>query len=333
MSRVLPSAARIAAPVLMLVVLGQRFGAQAFRPALAVFQPVPMLAALVLGGIATAAQAARWRVVMAGAGLRLEPHEALAEYYRAGALNAVLPGGVVGDVVRAWRRRTDTPRGWRVGAHTVIAERACGLCTLLGVATVVLVVVAPLAIAAASGAIACVAWIIARPALIRLSTREYVAVWGWSVLAVASLVTLTAVAAIASDVPGTTGGILTMGLVVLAGMALPLNIGGWGPREAAGALAAAFLGVPATAGVTVAAGYGLLATVSVLPGFLVLAFSGPAETVRRAFARSSSTQTSSPSTNRRAGARSASASRSAPLKRKPGTPSPTRNGAVVTNSR
>jgi glycosyltransferase 2 family protein len=53
-------------------------------------------------------------------------------------------------------------------------------------------------------------------------------------------------------------------------MAVPVNFGGWGPREAAGALAATLVGVPPAVGVAVSVGYGLLATVSVLPGFLVL---------------------------------------------------------------
>ena len=57
---------------------------------------------------------------------------------------------------------------------------------------------------------------------------------------------------------------------MLAGMAIPLNVGGWGPREAAGAFAAMLVGVPPAVGVAYAAGYGLLATVSVLPGFLIL---------------------------------------------------------------
>ena len=53
-------------------------------------------------------------------------------------------------------------------------------------------------------------------------------------------------------------------------MAVPLSLGGWGPREGAGALAAIAVGMPAAVGVGVAAGYGLLAMVSVLPGFVAL---------------------------------------------------------------
>ena len=64
--------------------------------------------------------------------------------------------------------------------------------------------------------------------------------------------------------------VAALGLALLAGMAVPLNLGGWGPREAAGALAAAMFGLPPAVGVAFAAGYGLLATVSVLPGFIVV---------------------------------------------------------------
>ena len=59
-------------------------------------------------------------------------------------------------------------------------------------------------------------------------------------------------------------------VVLLAGMSIPLSVGGWGPREAAGVLAAVLVGAPAATGLAVAAGYGLLATASVLPGFVAL---------------------------------------------------------------
>jgi glycosyltransferase 2 family protein len=263
-------AARLLLPILALVLLAERLGAQAFRPALAVVAPVPLAAALALGGIATVAQAFRWRVVMTGAGVRLGRGEAVAESYRAGALNVVLPGGVVGDALRAWRQRTDAPHGWRVGVGSVVAERACGLCLLASVTAVMLIVVAPVTVAAIAAGVAGVAWAVARPSLRRLCRQDRLAVWSWSLLALAALVTLTVVTAATVDASVGRAATLVLGLAVLAGMAVPLNLGGWGPREAAGALAAMLVGAPAATGVAVAAGYGLLATVSVLPGYLVL---------------------------------------------------------------
>lgn len=271
MRRRLLLALRIAIPLLALAVLAWRLGPEAFRPALDVLAPMPILAALLLGVVAVAANAARWRVVMHGAGLPISRLEAVAEYYRSAALNSVLPGGVAGDVLRAWRQRTGEPRGWRPGAVSVLAERAAGLCLLLVVAAVVLGFAAPPAYPAViAAAMAAIAWAVCRPSLRRLQARERVAVWGWSALALGSLFALTIVAALAIGVDESPGVVASLGMVVLAGTAVPLNLGGWGPREAAGAVAAVMVGVAPATGVSFAAGFGLLATVSVLPGFVVL---------------------------------------------------------------
>lgn len=273
-------AARILLPPLALLLLAHRLGTQAFRPALGVVAPVPLLGALVFGGLAVAAQAARWRVVMRGVGLSLGRREALAECYRSSALNAVLPGGVAGDVLRAWRQRTGAVRGWEPGAVSVLAERAAGLCVLLAVASVVLAVEATPVSAIAAAVAAGVAWTVTRPALRRLTIRQRAAVWAWSVVALGALLALTAVVAVAIPVHVSPGVLATLGLLLLAGMAVPVNLGGWGPREAAAALAAVLVGAPPAVGVAVAAGYGLLATVSVVPGFVVLV-TATSSTVRR----------------------------------------------------
>ncbi len=268
--RLLP-VARILVPVLTLALLAHRFGAQAFRPALAVLSPLPLLTAMVLQAVAVGAQSARWRVVMRSAGLTLGRREALEECYRSSALNTVLPGGVAGDVLRAWRQRTGAPKGWQPGAVSVAVERVAGLCVLLVAVTVVLIVDAQPVYAAASAAMVFVTWLATRRPLGRLSRRERTAVWAWSVVALAALVVLTEIVAVAIGVSEGPGVLATLGLVMLAGMAVPLSIGGWGLREVAGALAAVLVGAPPAMGVAVAAGYGLLSTVSVLPGFIALA--------------------------------------------------------------
>lgn len=271
MRRGLLLALRVGVPVLVLAALAYRFGPDAFRPALAVVAPGPLTAALLLGGVAVVAHTARWRVVLRGTGLALDRGEALAEYYRSSALNAVLPGGVGGDVLRAWRRRTEAPRGWRPGAVSVLAERTAGLSLLLaGTAVVLVATAAPVLPAAVAAALAALAWTVSRPTLLRLSRRERAAVWGWSALALAALLALTFVVALTIGVAASPGVVAALGLVLLGATSVPLNLGGWGPREAAGALAATMVGVPPSVGLAFAAGYGLLATVSVLPGFLVL---------------------------------------------------------------
>ena len=170
--------ARIALPVLALFFLWQRLGAEAFRPALDVVAPVPLLAGLILGGLAVLAQAARWRVLMAANGIPIGRPEAFAECYRSSALNAVLPGGVAGDVLRAWRQRARAPQGWRPAAGSVLADRMAGLCLLLAAAAVVLVVQSALLLAAACAAGSLIAWAVARPQLRRLDLRERAGVWG-----------------------------------------------------------------------------------------------------------------------------------------------------------
>lgn len=282
MRRRLLRALQIAVPLVILTVLGYQLGSDAFRPALAVVAPVPLTAALLLGGVAVGAHAARWRVLLRGAGLPLGRAEAVAEYYRASALNTVLPGGVAGDVLRAWRRRTGAPRGWRPGAASVLAERAAGVSVLLGVAAVVLATQAPpVSPAALAAGLAGVAWLVSWPSLRRLPPRDRAAVWAWSALSVVALFGLTAVVATSIGVAAGPGVLAVLGFALLAGMTVPLNLGGWGPREAAGALAAVMVGLPPAVGVATAAGYGLLATVSVLPGFLILVAHRPGRALRR----------------------------------------------------
>jgi hypothetical protein len=65
-------------------------------------------------------------------------------------------------------------------------------------------------------------------------------------------------------------GTIVLALIVLAGMAIPIGIGGFGPREAVAALAFGSVGLSAHAGVATAAAYGVLAAVSALPGVLVM---------------------------------------------------------------
>lgn len=262
--------ARVVVPVLILLVLIRRLGAAAFAPALGVVRPLPILAGLVLGGAAIAAQAARWRVVSRGLGLPVGPGEALTECYRSAALNSVLPGGVAGDVLRAWRQRTRSPRGWRPGAVSVLGERAAGLCVLLVTVAVVLGVVGVWPAAAAAAGAAVVAWAVSRPSLRRLDLGRRLLVWAWSVVALLALLGMATAAAVAIGIHEPPAAVAAMEVVLLGGMAVPVNLGGWGPREAAAALAATLVHVSPAVGVSLAAGYGILSTVSVLPGVLVL---------------------------------------------------------------
>jgi hypothetical protein len=261
---------RLLVTVVLLGGLVARFGAAAFRPALDVLVAWPIVAALVLGGAAIAAQSARWRVVVLGSGHPLGRRRALVECYRSSALNSVLPGGIAGDAWRAWRQRIDAPRGWAPSAVSVATERVAGLGVLLATAAVVLLVEGHPEYAGCALVGAVVACLVIRRPMQRLTASDRACVWGWSTVALLALVALTVVVGRTLDVPGGIGVLMTLGVVQLAGMSVPLSIGGWGPREAAGALAASLVGVAPSAGIAMAAGYGLLTMVAVLPGYVAL---------------------------------------------------------------
>ena len=59
-------------------------------------------------------------------------------------------------------------------------------------------------------------------------------------------------------------------MLVLLAMVMPLNVGGWGPREGVAAWAFAAAGWGAAQGVAAATAYGLLALAATLPGAAVL---------------------------------------------------------------
>jgi hypothetical protein len=64
--------------------------------------------------------------------------------------------------------------------------------------------------------------------------------------------------------------LLPVGLVVLLAAAIPLNVGGWGPREGVAAWVFAAAGWGADAGATVATAFGVLVLVATLPGAVLL---------------------------------------------------------------
>jgi glycosyltransferase 2 family protein len=264
-------------PVLLLAVLIARLGLNPFTSSLKVLSPWPIAAALLLGAVATTGQAMRWRTVALARHHdrdqdslpELTRTRAVAECYRSTLLNSVLPGGVLGDAIRAWRHRA--PSGVRPSAVTVLGERVIGTAVLLlAVAAVGFPLETWLGTAALAGAL--VAALIALPALRRLSPAGRCAAVGWSVLSLASLVAKFFVVTSALGTVHRAGDVVTLALITLAGMSVPFGIGGFGPRETVAALAFAALGLSADAGVTTAAGYGVLAAISATPGVAVMLF-------------------------------------------------------------
>ncbi|MEJ2868168.1 lysylphosphatidylglycerol synthase domain-containing protein [Actinomycetospora sp. OC33-EN08] len=247
-----------------------------------------VLAALALGFVTTAACAARWCLVARGVGLRLAFGRALADCYRAQFLNSVLPAGVLGDVHRAvdhGRRNADVGRGVRA----VVIERVAGQVVVVATCAVLLValpgpvhgLVDPATVLTVLAVVAAVAIGVApllrrrgvfgslatdlRDGLFRRGTGPGVV--GWSLLATAGHLALLAVAAGPVAPVGT---LLPLLALALLAMGLPLNVGGWGPREAVLAAAFGAAGLGAATGLAAAVTYGVLALVSCLPGLGVL---------------------------------------------------------------
>src|SRR5688500_15505184 len=115
-------------------------------------EPIWVLIALAISLPQMALLAFRWRLTAARLGLALPFGTALSEYYLATFLNQLLPGGVMGDVSRAWRHGRAVPEMAPAGAvatpallpagalgpavRAVILERASGPVVMAAAAVV-----------------------------------------------------------------------------------------------------------------------------------------------------------------------------------------------------
>ncbi len=236
-----------------------------------------VVGALAIGAVAAVIQAERWRLVARGFNMTLSRGDAVAKCWQAAFLNSVLPGGLAGDAIRAVEQRTSEQGTWRAGIGSVLGERLAGTAVMLAAAAIALMPRVPW-LGAAVGVTALVIIGVAWPSLRNVPPR---ARWGVLGLAGAGWLVFAALFLVAtiSTTTGTTGSlvarvgvfdVLALAAVTLAGMSIPLNWGGWGPREGAAALVFPLFGSSAEVGVAVAFTYGILALVSVLPGAAIL---------------------------------------------------------------
>ncbi|GAA4772747.1 lysylphosphatidylglycerol synthase transmembrane domain-containing protein [Actinomycetospora chlora] len=291
----LGSVVRLAVGLGVPALLVARLGAGGVVDALAGITPLTVAAALALGAVTTIAGAARWCVVAHGVGLRLPLRDATADAYRATLLNSLLPAGVLGDVHRAVRHhRPGDPRG----ARAVVIERVAGQVVVVGVGVAVLLaqpallhsLVGPGLAWVAGGValllLAAAAWLVTarraarvreavlaalgdvREGLGRLRTAP--AVLLFSLIALGGLLALFVLAARVAGVDAPLGRLLPLVTVSLLAMSIPLTVGGWGPREAAAAVAFAAVGLDPGQGLATSVVYGVLALISCLPGAVVL---------------------------------------------------------------
>lgn len=256
-----------------------------------------LLAGLGIGLVTTVFSAWRWALVARGIGIRLPLGAAVADYYRALFLNAALPGGVLGDVHRAVRHGQDAGDLGR-GVRAVVLERTAGQLALFAAGAVVLVSMpspvldevrqaAPVVGLGALGACAVVLAVrmnrapgrrgrgVGRgmPAEAReglFSRRNAPGVLVSSVVVLAGYVGMFVLAAHVAGADASVAELLPLAVLALLAMGLPLNVGGWGPREGVTAWAFGAAGLGAGRGLTVAVVYGVLSLVASLPGVVVL---------------------------------------------------------------
>jgi len=286
-----PSLLRVVAGVTVLWFLGRELGAAPFEDGLRAVSWQGVVAAFTLTALTTVCSAWRWRVVARALGADIGLGAATDAYYRSLFLNSVLPGGILGDVHRAvtqGRRAGDVAQGVRA----VGWERLCGQVVQAVVTAVVLLTLPspvrpalPYVLAGIAGVVGCVALIVgvaarlgrSRPAraarAVATDLRHRLLVRGvWPQLTLASVLVVaghTATFVIAARIAGCTaplGELIALLLVIQIAAAIPLNIGGWGPREGAAAWAFAAAGLGAANGVTVSTLYAVLMLAAVTPG-------------------------------------------------------------------
>ncbi|MFB4314690.1 lysylphosphatidylglycerol synthase transmembrane domain-containing protein [Actinomadura sp. 21ATH] len=239
--------------------------------------------ALAIGLFTTFCNARRWCLVAHRLGLRLPVGAAVGDYYQASFLNAVLPAGVLGDVHRAVSHGRDSGDVGR-GVRAVVLERAAGQVVIVAAGLLVLLtrpVLLPAlgAVAAAvlvlAAVLAAAGWAFRRrlralAADLRLVRDAWPGLALMSAAALAGYVALFLVAARVAGAHAPVADLVPLAVLALLVMGLPVNVGGWGPREAATALAFGAVGLGAAQGLTVAVVYGLLTLVAGLPGAAVL---------------------------------------------------------------
>lgn len=245
--------------------------------------------------------ALRWRYTARQIGAGIEVGTAVREFYLALFLNQVLPGGLGGDAVRAWRhgRRSTAQDGGRMGPaiRAVVIERASGYLALgpgvlagmalwptlpgalpgmqiwlplagavvLLAAAVVLVLV--LARRQGGGAIG---RFLADSRRALLSRRTIGPQLGYTALLLTGLLAVFYCGAHAVGASLSVFHLLVLVPAVILSMSIPISMGGWGLREATAVALWTMAGLPGEEALAASIAYGLLNLLGSLPGALVL---------------------------------------------------------------
>lgn len=265
---------------------------------LARFSSLALLAAMVVSVAQVLLSAWRWKYTAQRLGLALPMVVAVREYYLATFLNQILPGGVLGDVNRAWRHSLDSG-AHLASIHAVMIERLSGQLVMIAVALCLgtwlawhqvgmLKVVADLggvALLLIAGVIAALSlairlWAGARgyAHALHRDIRKALLAWpsvGVQVLSsagvVASYLAVFLLLALGAGYWSSASAVMTLvslSSILLLVMAIPVTVAGWGIREGTAALLWPLAGLPAEQGVALSIGYGLAVLISSLPGIV-----------------------------------------------------------------
>jgi uncharacterized membrane protein YbhN (UPF0104 family) len=272
-----------------------RLGTGPFVHGLRLIDGRALAAVLGIGALTTLCCAWRWSLVAGGLGVRLRLRTAVAHCYRSIFLNATLPGGVLGDVHRAIGHGRDVGDVGR-GIRAVVWERTAGQVVQVAIAMVVLwVLPSPVRSYLPAVTTAVVALVVGAMLLARVLPRRgpsrlaqalraaeadirdgVLARGNWLGVVLASAVIFGGhlatflIAARTAGAAAPLSRLVPLTLLALMAMALPANVGGFGPREGVAAWAFGAAGLTASQGVATAVAYGALVLVSSIPGAAVL---------------------------------------------------------------
>ncbi len=295
MSRTMWGYARLGGGAAILAVLVWRLGTGPFLDGLRTISVWPVVGAAAIALVTTICSAWRWRLVAQGLGVGVPLRTAVAAYYRSQFLNTALPGGVLGDVHRGVRHGRDVGDVGR-GLRAVVWERAAGQAVQVALALGVLLTVAsPVRSAMPTVTVTVIVASFVLVVVLRALPRDgdsrpartlrtissdirdgLLARRAWPGIVLASVVVVAGhtvtflIAARTAGVSVSTLRLVPLAMLVLLAMAVPVNIGGWGPREGVAAWAFGAAGLGADQGVAAATVFGVLVLAASLPGAAVL---------------------------------------------------------------
>jgi len=248
----------------------------------------------------------RWRFTAGRMGVALSFATAWREYYLSIFLNQVLPGGVMGDVSRAWRQARGRAVGRepagpavraviseRLSAQVVMTTVALGSLLVLpvtvddrslvafivaGAAVVLIVVASVIWIRQQSSAGSLAGRALADMAAAHWPRAALVPQLASALLVVGSYLATYLAAARAVGVETPLPVLLPLIAPVLMTMLIPVTVAGWGLRESGAALLWGAVGLTVADGVTTSVAYGLIVLLSSLPGAAILVL-GPGRPV------------------------------------------------------